>query len=165
MDDLDKSLKRYSDNSKRIAMGLTLVMAAFTGWTGINERQSLADSRKNEAQYLASKRPAELTYCLNDQYEAFQSEFNHHSFDKQGALTVTLDPGSPATQACVDENLMADFNAEVRNKKIAPFYMEPMAALFVGVFVLGLLDDRRRKNLKPRPEIQWPALSAPPRHV
>ena len=161
MTDYEKSARRMSNVSKRVGVTLALIMAAAVGWEGFHERRSLPDFQKNEAQYLAERRPAALTASMRDQYTAFQSEFCRHSFDKQGALAVTLDPNSPATQADVEKRVTADFNAEVRNKKFAPYLAEPFAALFLAVASIPLWEARRRKNPQPRPSFS----SLPPREI
>src|ERR1700757_4932656 len=103
MTNREQTTRQIGDVSRRLSLALALVMAGASAWAGIHERLSVPDFEKNEAQYLAERRPTALAASMRDQFETFQSQFNDHSFDKQGGMILTLDPNSAATQADVQK--------------------------------------------------------------
>jgi hypothetical protein len=152
------------DWSKNTSMALAVIMSGFMGWAGFHDRASVPDFEKTKPQYLVEKRPDAVKTVLREQFEGFQSQYRSHSFDTDGALNVTLDPNAPATQAAVDEKLEHDFSAAVSNKKNEVYLTTPASLAFAAIFVFGLLDERRRRNPRPMPEIKWDRVPPPPRH-
>lgn len=149
--------------SQKAGMAWAVIMAGAAAWGGIHEYNSIPAFEQARDQYMAQKRPEAVKSVLRTQFEDFQSQYRSHSFDSQGPLAVTFDPNAPATQAAADKKLQSDFNAEVTNKKVMPFIMEPAALLLLAIACIPLVEEHRRRHPRPRPEINWPKPPPPPR--